>query len=135
MLTTIIIFFLSIAAAVALIARKIWQFRTGRIIPGSYEETDWTDLSVESIRMRISEIVKFVVHHFVLFVLKIWIITSSWVKRTDQNIKNKLTGVLHKNAHYPAGGKPSGFLKNIRQHKDEVTLTIQKESAEEEQKK
>jgi hypothetical protein len=130
MLITISIFFFSIAVAFAMTARKVWQFRTRRIIPGGYEEADWTDLSIESVRMRLIEIFQFFVHHTILLALKTWMILSSWIKRTDQSIKRKLTQVLHKNAHYPAGGKPSKFIKNIRDHKDEMASAIQKEGAE-----
>lgn len=130
MVLTISIFFFSVVAAVAIIAHKMWQFRAGHIVSGGYEEADWTDLSIESVRMRLTEIAKFSVHHFVLFALKVWMVTSNWVKRTDSNVKNKLTQVLHKNAHLPAGGKPSRFLKHIRDHKDEVVQSIQKEVEE-----
>ena len=118
-----------------MIARKVWQFRTGKIIEGSYEEIAWTDVSIEIIRIRLLEVTKFAIHHFVLSALKIWIITTSWIRKTDKTIKLKLMHLLHKNAHIPAGGKPSGFLKKIRRHKDEVVMAIQKESAEEESKK
>jgi|GEM_PF-1736796 len=131
MIFTLTLFIFGIALAFALIARKIWQLRTARILPGSYEEADWTDLSIESIRVRLVEIAKFSVHHFVLFMLKLWIIVSTWIKRTDMKIKDKLMHLLHKNGHLPAGGKPSNFLKNIRTHKDEVTTAIQKEGSEE----
>lgn len=130
MAATIIIFFLSIAVALALIARKVWQFRKGLLVEGSYEEADWTDLSIESVRARMIELTKFGVHHFVLFALKIWIIASNSIKGADKHVKTKLTKVLHKNAHYPAGGKPSRFLKRIRDHKDEVVTAIQKEGTE-----
>jgi len=132
MLFTIALFIFAIALAFAMIARKIWQLRSGRITGGSYEEADWTDLSIEIVRTRLVEITKFSVHHFVLAMLRVWIIGSTWVRRTDKKIKDKLTHVLHKNAHLPAGGKPSRFLKNIRAHKDEVSATIHKESTEEE---
>ncbi len=130
MLLTIILFFLAMAAAFAMIARKIWQFRTRRIVPGSYEQADWHDLSIESIRLRLLEIAKFAVHHGVLSALKLWIIISSSIRRTDARIKDKLTRVIHKNAHLPAQGKPSGFLKNVRDHKNEVSSAIEKEGTE-----
>ncbi len=127
MIATIIIFILSIAVAKGMIARKVWKIRAGQIVPGPHEEADWTHLSLEAIRTRLIEVVKFGIHHFVLFMLKIWIITSNWVRRADRNIKEKLMHALHKNAHYPAGGKPSGFLKRIRDHKDEVVQAIKKD--------
>ncbi len=131
MLFTIILFFFTMAVAFAMIARKIWQFRTERIIPGSYEEADWHDLSIESIRLRLLEIAKFSVHHFVLSALKVWIVISSGIRRTDAKIKDRLTRVIHRNGHLPAGGKPSGFLRNMRAHKDAVSSAIEKESSEE----
>ena len=115
-----------------MIARKIWQVRSGRIIPGTYEEADWTDLSIESIRLRLGEIAKFSLHHFVLFALKFWILIANAIRKADTGIKTKLTRLLHKNAHYPAGGKPSRFLKNIRAHKDEVASAIEKEGENDE---
>ena len=131
MLFTISIFFFSVAVAFALISRKVWQFRTGRIVPGGYEEADWTDLSIESVRMRLAELAKFSIHHIVLFALKVWIISSNLVKKTDKKVKQGLVKVLHTNAHYPAGGKPSSFLKNIKDHKDEMANTLHKETIEE----
>lgn len=129
MLLTITIYIFSTALAFAMIARKIWQLRTGRIIAGSYEEADWTDLSIESIRFRLGELVKYTIHHFVLFALKAWILISYWARRTDRAIRIWLTRILHKNGHLPTGGKPSGFLKNIRTTKDQVADTIQRESS------
>lgn len=131
MMFTISIYIFTTALAFAMIARKIWQLRSGRILPGSYEEADWTDLSIESIRTRLIEITKFGVHHFVLFMLKIWILLANGIRKTDKKIKGSLTQVLHKNGHYPAGGKPSGFLKHIRAHKDEVASAIHKEGTRE----
>lgn len=133
MTSTIIIFFLTLIIAVAMIARKIWKLRKGQIVAGSYEEADWTELSVEAVRNRFLEIVKFSVHHFILVMLKIWIITSNWVKQTDANVKNRLMHKLHKNAQHPVGAKPSRFLRHIRDHKDAVVTAIQKETEEEEQ--
>jgi hypothetical protein len=128
MVSTIIIFFLTLIIAIAMIARKIWLLQNNSTIIEPLEEADWTDISVEEIRNRIIEITKFGVHHFVLIMLKAWIITSNWVKRTDTKIKNRLMYTLHKNAHGGITGKPSGFIKKIRQHKDEIVLSIQKES-------
>jgi hypothetical protein len=127
MLFTILLFFLSIAVAFALVARKIWQFRSRRLVPGSYEEADWHDLSIESVRIRLIELGKFGVHHFVLFALKVWIVVAYWFRKGDRKVKEGLTKVLHKNAHLPEGGKPSGFIKNMKQHKENVATAIQKE--------
>ena len=135
MVLTIVIFFVATALAFAMIARKVWQLRTGKITVGSYEETEWTGITIDIVRIRLTEATTFGIHHFVLFMLKAWIITTSWIKKIDRTIKNKLMHLLHKNAHYPEGGKPSGFLKKIRRHKDEVVMAIQKESSEEEGKK
>ena len=131
MLFTISLFILATAVAFAMIARKVWQLRSGRIVAGSYEEADWADLSIESIRTRLIEIAKFTVHHGVLATLKLWIFATTWIKRTDRKIKEKLTLVLHKNGHLPITGKPSRFLRNIKAHKDEVSTTIHKETTEE----
>jgi nitrate reductase gamma subunit len=132
MISTIIIFFLTLAIAIAMIARKIWKLRKGQIVAGSYEEADWTELSVEAVRNRFLEIMKFSVHHFILVMLKVWIITSNWVKQMDSSVKNRLMHKLHKNAQHPAGAKPSRFLKHIREHKDAVVSAIQKERQVEE---
>ncbi len=130
MVFTIILFFLSVAVAFALIGHKVWLFRTGKIITGSYEEADWHDLSIESIRMRLIEFAKFTVHHIVLLTLKAWILISTWVRKTDGKVKDRLTRLITKNGHHPIGGRPSGFLKNIRAHKDKVTDAIRKEGGE-----
>lgn len=131
MLFTIILFFLSISIAFALIAHKVWQLRTGKIVLDSQEKADWHDLSIESIRQRLLEIMKFAVHHTVLIALKTWIVTTNWIKRADAKVKVRLTHMIHKNASLPEGGKPSGYLKDIRSHKDEVTSAIEKEGSEE----
>ena len=130
MLFTIILFFLTTAIAFAMIAHKVWQLRSGRIATGSYEEADWHDLSIESIRLRLLEVAKFSVHHFVLYTLKLWILISSFIRRTDARIKYKLTHLIHKNGHLPAGGEPSVYLKDIKGHKDEVSEAIVKEGME-----
>ena len=127
MVFTSILFFISIVTAFALIARKVWLFRPGKIVPESYEEADWHDLSIESIRTRLIEFAKFAVHHIVLFTLKAWILISTWVRKTDSKVKARLTRLITKNGHLPEGGRPSGFLKNIRAHKDQVTEAIRKE--------
>lgn len=113
-----------------MIARKVLKLRKGEILPGSYEETDWTELSIEAVRIRLIEVLKFSIHHFILTMLKIWIISSNWVRKVDMVIKEKLMHVLHKNGHLPAGGKPSRFIKNIRDHKKQVSLAIEKEAGE-----
>ena len=127
----ITLFFFGIALAFALIARKIWQFRSGRILPGSYEPADWTDLSIESVRERLVEIAKFAVHHIVLFALRAWIKVSNWVRTTDRKIKEKLTQLLHRNGHLPEGGMPSKFMNMMHAHKDKVASAMEKESGEE----
>jgi len=127
-MTLIILFFLSTIAAFALIARKVWQLRSGAIVAGSYEETDWTDVSIESIRTRLFELAQWAVHHFVLFGLRVWIIISYSFKRADRYVHQRITHFLHKNAHYPEGGKPSRFLKKMREHKNELAHAMQKES-------
>ena len=131
MLLTITFFFFGIALAFALIARKIWQFRSGRILPGSYEPADWTDLSIESVRIRLVEIATFALPYIVLFALKAWIRLSSWIRTTDRRIKEKLTRVLHRNGHLPEGGTPSKFLDEMHAHKEEVASAMEKETAEE----
>ena len=133
MTLTITVFFFAISLAFAMIARKIWQFRSGRIVPGSYEEADWTDLSIESIRTRLVEIAKFAVHHFVLFALKVWIKVSNWVRVTDRKIKERLTRLLHRNGHLPEGGTPSRFLHVMHAHKGEVASATRKEASEPEE--
>ncbi|MEI8129914.1 MAG: hypothetical protein WCG55_00205 [bacterium] len=130
MLFTIILFFLSVIVAFALIGHKIWLFRTGKILPESYEAADWHDLSIESIRMRLVDLAKFAVHHFVLMALKVWILISTWVRNTDGKVKARLNRLITKNGHLTQGGRPSGFLKNIRAHKDKVTDAIRKESGD-----
>ena len=127
---TIILFFLAVSVAFAMIARKIWQLRTGRVTPG-YEEADWHDISIEGIRLRLIEIVQFAVHHFVLLALKGWILLTNAVKHTDRTVKKSLTQVLSKNGHLPKGGKPSEFLAKVTGRKNEVATAIEKEASEE----
>lgn len=130
---TISLFIFGISLAFALIARKVWQFRSGRVIPGSYEPADWTDLSIESVRLRLIEIAKFSVHYAVLFALKGWIITAHWVRRLDRKMKDKLTHLLHRNGHLPEGGHPSEFISSVRAHKEEIVAAIEQEAAAEEE--
>ena len=115
----ILLFIIGIGTATFLIARKIWQLRSGRIA-GPEEEADWHDLSIETIRTRLLGVSKFSIHHFTLLALKAWIKTSHFVRRGDQKVKAKLTQVLHKNGHYPEGGAPSEYIKTVREHKDEI---------------
>lgn len=113
-----------------MIARKIWLLRSGQIVPGSYEAADWTELSVETIRNRLVEILKRVVHHSVLLTLKGWIIAYHAIRRADMKVRAKLTHIIHKNAHYPIGttdSKPSDFLAGIKEHREEVMSGIDKE--------
>lgn len=126
----ITLFFFGISLAFALIARKIWQFRSGRVVPGSYEPADWTELSIESVRMRLIELVKFAMHHFVLAMLKTWILLSNWIRKTDSRIKGKLMQLLHRNGHLPEGGSPSRFLHLMHKHKDAVASAMEKESSD-----
>ena len=130
MLVTIIVFFLAISAAFAMIARKVWQIRMGKIVPGGYEEADWHDLSIESIRLRLIEIFQFAVHHFVLYTLKTWILITNAIRHTDRTVKKNLTQVLDKNGHLPKGGKPSEFLTEVTDRKNEVATAMEKEAAE-----
>ncbi len=120
MIFTIALFFFCIASAFALIAHKIWQIRSGKYAPGTYEEADWTDLSIESVRTRLLELAKFGAHHFALSALKLWILVANWVKRSDKKIKDKLTAFVHKHGRYPHanGAKPSGFIRRISEHKE-----------------
>lgn len=129
-LFSIIIFFISLIVACALIARKIWLLRTSRIIPSAYEEAAWVNISIENIRTRLMEIGKFMVHHVVLFALKLWIISSYMIKRFDRFIRQKLTQILHRNAHITPATKPSEFLQDIQATKSEINQTIQNESLE-----
>ena len=130
MIFTITVFFFAISLCFALIARKIWQFRSGRILPDSYEPADWTDLSIERVRERLLEISKFTIHHTVLIMLKVWIKTAHWIRMMDRKIKMRLTHLLHRNGHLPEGGKPSEFLNMIQAHKEEVAEAMEKESEE-----
>jgi hypothetical protein len=110
MILTISLFFIGILVAVGLIARKIWMLRSGQIIAGSYEEADWTDISIESIRVRLIDVLKFLVHYSVLYTLKAWILVSHFIKRCDKRIREKLMHVIHKNAHgdLDTSASPSG---------------------------
>lgn len=122
MILTISLFFIGILVAVGLIARKVWMLRSGQIVVGSYEEADWTDISIESVRTRCIEILKFLVHYSVLYTLKTWIIVSHFIKRCDKRIRAKLTHVIHKNAHgdIDTSASPSGFIQSVRDRKDEI---------------
>ena len=123
MILTISLFFLGICTAFAMIARKVWMLRTGQIVPGSYEEADWTDVSVESVRARLLELLKFTIHYTVLFALKAWILASYLFKRTDRYIRERLARIVHKHARRPSetGAAPSEFLQSVMDHKDEMT--------------
>ena len=133
MLLTIILFFIGIATIAIMIARKIWLLESGRILPGSYEEADWTDMSLVSIRTRLVELLRIGVHYAVLATLKAWIITSHTIKKADRYVRNKLIHIIHKNAQYPEMGiesAPSSFLADIKEHKTEISQAIPKEISE-----
>jgi hypothetical protein len=136
MLLTIILFFIGIATIAIMIARKIWLLKSGRIVPGSYEEADWTDMSLISIRYRLVELLRLGVHYAVLATLKAWIITSHTVKKADRYVRAKLMHIIHKNAQYPevtTESTPSSFLADIKEHKNEIVQTLQKETPAENQ--
>ena len=120
---------LGLLIASAMTARKWWLLRTGKIIAGSYEEADWTDLSVESIRSYFVGLIKISVHKSVLFSLKSWILFTHFIKRSDKLVKAKLLHLIHKNGRYEVdiNQKPSEFLKNIKTHKDKMMEGIKKE--------
>ena len=106
-----------------MIYHKIWQFRTGKILPESYEDADWTDISIESIRIRLEDLVRFGIHHFVLLTLKSWILLTAWIKRTDTKVKKKLYLFLHRNANVEPTAKPSEFISDIKQNKEKDSLS------------
>ena len=112
-----------------MIARKMWFLRTGKIVAGSYEEADWTELSIENIRSYIVELLKMAIHKIVLTSLKIWILFTHFIKRSDKQVKAKLMHLIHKNGHYTADAnqKPSEFLKGIKEHKDKMMEGIQRD--------
>ncbi len=131
MIFTIALFFCSVALAFAMIARKVWLVRSGKYSAGTYEEADWTELSIEAVRQRLIELAKFTAHHSVLLALKGWIIVASWLRRADRAIKERLMRFLHRNGHYRSGGgKPSGFIEDIRAHKEAVVAETRGESVQ-----
>jgi hypothetical protein len=126
--TAIILFFFALSVAFAMVTRKIWLLRSGRIVPGSYEEADWTELSIESIRQRLVELFKFGVHYSTLFILKIWIVSAYLIRSFDTFVRRKLTGILNKNAHRAIASKekPSEFLQDVQAHKAEIQESLEK---------
>ena len=129
MIFDLTLFLFGFILACSLIARKMWFLRTGKIVAGSYEEADWTQLSIESIRSYALEILKIAVHRIILTSLKIWILFTHFMRRADRKIRAKLMHMIHKNAQYNAQStqKPSGFLSDIKEHKDRMLEGIQKE--------
>ena len=117
---------------VGLIARKIWMLRSGQIIAGSYEEADWTDISIEGIRTRIIDVLKFLVHYSVLYTLKAWILVSHFIRRCDKRIRERLMHVIHKNAHgdIDTATSPSDFIQSVRERKDDIVSQREAEDAE-----
>ena len=132
MILTISLFFLGICLAFAMIARKIWMLRTGQILPGSYEEADWTDISIEGVRGRLIEVLKFTIHYTVLYALKLWIMTSHFFKRCDTYVRQKLAHFAHKHAQHPrkTDAGPSEFLQSVMDHKEEIVSQREKEQEE-----
>ena len=129
MIFNLTLFIFGLLLACAMIARKMWLLRTGKIVAGSYEEADWTDLSVEKIRSQFVELLKIGIHKIILFSLKTWILFVHLIRRTDEKVKNKLTHIINKNGHHTAelNKKPSEFLSDIKDHKDKMMEGIQKE--------
>ena len=123
------LFICSFLLACAMIVRKMWFLRTGKIVAGSYEEADWTDLSIENIRSNLVELLKIAIHRTILFSLKTWILFTHFVKKLDRHVKAKLMHLIHKNGHYTGdlSQKPSEFLSDIKEHKDKMMEGIQKE--------
>ena len=113
--------------AAGLIGRKVWDIRSGKISIETLEKDNWTHLSIESLRNQLMELLRFSIHHFVLFMLKSWIIVAYKTKQADKKIREKLMHLIRKNAHLPSAGKPSRFLKNIKAHKDQMVGSIRKE--------
>lgn len=110
------------------------MMRTGRLsLDPSFERADWTELSVEVIRVRMAEAIKFSTHHAALSLLKVWIKTSHSVKQLDRTVRAKLLAFLHKNGHAHGGisGSPSAFLRNIKKHKNEALAGEKHEHTEE----
>ena len=123
------IFISGLFIACAMIIRKMWLLRTGKIVAGSYEEADWTDLSVENIRSYFVQFVKLGIHKIILFSLKTWILFVHLIRKTDERVKNKLVHIINKNGQHVAelNKKPSDFLSDIKTHKDKMMEGIQKE--------
>ncbi len=126
------LFIFCLITAFGMIAYKMWQFRTGKIVPASYEEADWTDLSIESVRERLLELVKIAVHKCVLGILKVWIVLAFFVRKYDKIIRAKMINFLHKNSNYTKNTdqKPSEFLSNIKDHQDKIMKDVNRESSE-----
>jgi len=129
MIFDLILFLFGFFLACAMIIRKMWLLRTGKIIAGSYEEADWTDISLDSIRYYFVEILKITIHKTVLFSLKIWILFTNFFRKTDKKVRSKLVRVIHKNSQYKAdkNQKPSEFLSDIKDHRDKMMEEIEKE--------
>lgn len=129
MIFNLTLFIFGLLLACAMIARKMWLLRTGKIIAGSYEEADWTDLSVENIRFHFAEILKLGIHKTILFCLKNWILFTHFIRRTDERVKAKLLHHINKNGQHVAelNKKPSEFLSDIKDHKDKMMEGIQKD--------
>ena len=124
----LILFILGFMLACAMIIRKMWLLRTGKIIVGSYEEADWTDLSLDSIRYYVIEILKITIHKTVLLSLKAWILFTNFIRKYDKKVKTKLTHVIHKNSQYKSdkNQKPSEFLSDIKNHRNKMMKEIEK---------
>ena len=129
MILNLTLFIFGLLLACAMIARKMWLLRTGKILAGSYEEADWTDLSVEKIRFHFVEMLKIGFHNIVLFSLKTWILFIHFIRRTDERVKNKLIHHINKNGQHVAekNKKPSEFLSDIKDHKDKMMEGVKKD--------
>ena len=75
------------------------------------------------------EIIKIAVHRIILTSLKIWILFTHFIRRADRRIRAKLMHMIHKNAQYNAdtAQKPSEFLSDIKEHKEKMLESVQKE--------
>ena len=116
MIFNLTLFIFGLLLACAMIARKMWLLRTGKIVAGSYEEADWTDLSVEKIRFHFVEILKIGFHKAVLFCLKTWIVFIHHIRKTDERVKAKLIHHINKNGQHVAelDKKPSELCISSR---------------------
>lgn len=137
-----LLFLISFALIAALICRKVWQIRSGKIDPETREASHLhlPRINVHLIKDTAGEYAKKYGHEAVLFGLKIWVKTNYFIKKKVEVIApkvkdawNKAWGTITHHRTKKKGGAVSHFLNSISEYK--ARLSHLKEKMEKQHEK